>query len=336
MADGSIMAVGRCLEVPWGRTAAGTQVQLAPCYGNSSQQWVQRPDRTLINPGSGRCLTPDSASSLAVLRIQDCTGSSQQLWRTPSQNGREGALSGPGGRCLDIPNNDPRPGAVAIHDCNGTDAQRWVMTGDNALHAAGKCLDDVNAGHLERSERSTSTPATARRRSSGYSGRRLDGQPELRPLSDGGLGRPERRPRASGLHRFLAADLASGRPVDLQGCVWRRRRPVPRCHQWRVRQSGNETPIELWDLQRHCRPGVGYAPGWQVWFNPISGRCLDITNGSPASGNGFSHCAARLQRQWHPALGYPPGGSLLNPMSGRCLDVPVGLRPAGTVRGFTV
>jgi hypothetical protein len=327
MADGTMMAVGKCLDVTEGGTAAGTQVRLWTCLYTSAQQWILRPDRTLVNPASGRCLTPDSATSGAVMRLQDCTTSPQQLWTVPAQNGQEGALSGPGGRCLDVPNNDPRPGAVAVHDCNGSDAQRWTIVGDGALHAAGKCLDDLNA---DTSNGATIALVTCNGTVAQQWVLRADGS-VVNPNANRCLAAASGDPNAGlVLHDCAGSSLQTwhfGATAAFKGALYG---VASKCLDLinGGPTSGNGSPLELLDCN-------GTAA--QVWaarsdgslFNPISGRCLDITNGSPASGNGSTialhDCNQSGAQHWVPR----PNGSLMNPMTGRCLDVLGGVPSTG-------
>lgn len=324
MADGSIMAVGKCLDVADGGTAAGTQVRLWSCLNSSAQQWTQRPDGTLINPASGRCLTPDSATNLAMMRIQDCTAvRPEQLWRTPSQNGREGALSGPGGRCLDVPGNDPRPGAVAIHDCNGSDAQRWTVVGDGALHAAGKCLDDYGA---------IST-----------NGAKIDLYPCNGSVAQQWILRADGSVLNPNAGRCLTA--ASGdqdAALVLQDCAGL---PLQTWHlgatsSFKGAMSGvagrclggpnnaSDTQLQLYDCLG-AAVQVWEARGDGSLFNRLTNQCLDISYGTPSSGNGSQIAPHTCNRSGAQHWVARSDGSLLNPMTGRCLDVAGGVPSTG-------
>ena len=51
------------------------------------------------------------------------------------------------GKCLDVAAANPADGtAVQIYDCNGTNAQSWLIGSDNTLRALGKCLSTVGNG----------------------------------------------------------------------------------------------------------------------------------------------------------------------------------------------
>ncbi|MEU9951962.1 lectin [Streptomyces sp. NPDC047939] len=53
-----------------------------------------------------------------------------------------GALSGPGGKCLDATGNTGADGTpVQIWDCTGAANQRWTVQGDGSIRTLGACLD---------------------------------------------------------------------------------------------------------------------------------------------------------------------------------------------------
>ncbi len=84
-ADGTIRALGKCMDLTSGGTANGTQVQLYDCNGTGAQKW-QASGGSLINPQSGRCLDATGPSSANGTRLQiwDCTGGANQKWNLPS------------------------------------------------------------------------------------------------------------------------------------------------------------------------------------------------------------------------------------------------------------
>ena len=83
--DGTVEALGKCLDVAGGGTAAGTVVQLYECNGTGAQQWRRRADASLLNPASGRCLDTDGGGSGNGTRlvISDCNGGASQRWQGP-------------------------------------------------------------------------------------------------------------------------------------------------------------------------------------------------------------------------------------------------------------
>ncbi|MGO1056940.1 ricin-type beta-trefoil lectin domain protein [Crossiella sp. CA198] len=75
--DGTLRAYGRCLDVENGGTANGTTVRLFDCNGDNAQQWAMRPDGTLVNNQSDRCL--DAGRGDRVF-LYDCHAPPQQRW----------------------------------------------------------------------------------------------------------------------------------------------------------------------------------------------------------------------------------------------------------------
>ena len=56
--------------------------------------------------------------------------------------GTAGAVTGVGGKCLDVAGGSSADGtAVQLYTCNGTAAQRWTVGSDGTFRALGKCLD---------------------------------------------------------------------------------------------------------------------------------------------------------------------------------------------------
>jgi chitinase len=84
--DGTLRALGKCMDVTSAGTANGTKVQLYDCNGTGSQVWRQGSGSTLVNPQSGRCLDATGPSSANGTRLQiwDCFGGSNQQWTLPS------------------------------------------------------------------------------------------------------------------------------------------------------------------------------------------------------------------------------------------------------------
>jgi hypothetical protein len=141
-ADNTVRLLSRCLTA--GGTANRALVTIDACTGAPGQTWTHRADGTLVNPASGRCLdVPDSNTGPGAVQLQiyDCLGTDGQTWKLPP-----GAVTGPGGLCVDIANADPSSASTAqLYTCNGTDAQRWSVPGDGSVRVFGKCLD-VSSG----------------------------------------------------------------------------------------------------------------------------------------------------------------------------------------------
>ncbi|WP_328539872.1 ThuA domain-containing protein [Streptomyces sp. NBC_00344] len=65
----------------------------------------------------------------------------------PGDGTATGAITGYGGKCVDVPGAGTANGtAVQLYDCNGTAAQKWTAGTDGTVKALGKCLDVTAAG----------------------------------------------------------------------------------------------------------------------------------------------------------------------------------------------
>ena len=72
--DGTLRALGKCLDINGGATANGTKIQLWTCHGGNPQQWAAQSDGTLRNPASAKCLDVSGNSSAdgTVVHLWTC------------------------------------------------------------------------------------------------------------------------------------------------------------------------------------------------------------------------------------------------------------------------
>jgi hypothetical protein len=71
---------------------------------------------------------------------------SAYLTTSGSSSNPSGAVTGIGGKCVDVDNSGTANGtAVRLWTCNGSGAQRWTVQ-SGTLRALGKCLDVANSG----------------------------------------------------------------------------------------------------------------------------------------------------------------------------------------------
>ena len=84
--DGTVRALGKCLDVTGQGTANGTQLQLWDCNGSGAQQWTAESDGHLLNPQSGRDLdVPGGATTNGTrLQIYDPNTNAWQIWHLPA------------------------------------------------------------------------------------------------------------------------------------------------------------------------------------------------------------------------------------------------------------
>ena len=114
-------ASGRCLDVPGGNTANGTQPIIWDCSGAANQHWT-RSGQTL--QALGKCLdAPTNATAGAKAQLWDCHGGTNQQWTLNSDGTIRGAQSG---LCLDVDHNLTANGTVVLlWTCSAAANQRW-------------------------------------------------------------------------------------------------------------------------------------------------------------------------------------------------------------------
>jgi lysophospholipase L1-like esterase len=113
-------ASGRCLDVPGGNTANGTQPIIWDCSGAANQQWAYD-GQTLRS--LGRCLdSPTGATSGAKVQLWDCSGAANQRWSHtsggPIRNAQSGLCAEAGGTA--------NGSTVTLRTCTGSAAQNWT------------------------------------------------------------------------------------------------------------------------------------------------------------------------------------------------------------------
>lgn len=83
--NGTLQALGKCLDMAGGGTTNGTPVDLLTCNGTGAQTWQPQPNGALVNPQSGKCLddTGFSTTPGTQSQIWSCTGNANQSWQLP-------------------------------------------------------------------------------------------------------------------------------------------------------------------------------------------------------------------------------------------------------------
>ncbi|MEV6008134.1 ricin-type beta-trefoil lectin domain protein [Streptomyces sp. NPDC051976] len=118
---------GRCLDVPGGATANGTQVELWDCNGGTNQQWTQASNGALQVYGT-KCLDVLNQATTAgsPVAIWDCNGGANQQWTAKPDGTLVGVQSG---LCLDATGAGTANGtAIEIWTCNGGSNQKWTRS----------------------------------------------------------------------------------------------------------------------------------------------------------------------------------------------------------------
>ncbi len=239
--------------------------------------------------------------------------------------GPTGAVTGMGGKCLDVDTNSAVNGRAAqLWTCGTATGQDWSVKDDGTLRAFGRCLD-VNANGTANFTK-------------------------VQLWECNGSGAQQWRPQANGSLRNLqsgrcldvpAGNTADGTDLQIYDCnsqasqVWTLpgypTGPITgpgttnKCVDVDTNTATSGNAVQLWSCTG--------APGQQWAMHPNGtvrafGKCLDIV------GNGTANftkvqlwtCGSAGGQQWAPHS----SGSLRNPQSGRCLDLPAGNTTNGT------
>jgi hypothetical protein len=80
--DGTVRALGLCMDVANGSTENGTVIQLADCSGNPAQQFRLSEGSDLVNPQADKCVAvrDGNVQSGTPLQLWECTGEDSQKW----------------------------------------------------------------------------------------------------------------------------------------------------------------------------------------------------------------------------------------------------------------
>jgi hypothetical protein len=226
------------------------------------------------------------------------------------------AVSGTGGRCMDISNSQNANGArIWLWDCHGLWNQLWRPQPNGSLlnPQSGRCLD-INGYGTANGTIIQLWDCTG------------NWNQVWQPTADGAL----RNPQSGRCLDASGYGTANGTYLLLWDCtgnwnqVWQ---PQPngafvspqagRCLDVFNGNTANGTKVETWN----CNGG-----GAQQWVpqpngslvNPQSGRCLDVSAYGTANGSLVQlwDCTGATNQVWVPQ----PDGSLKNPVSGRCLE----------------
>ena len=80
--DGTVRAMGKCMDAAAAGTANGTAVQLYTCNGTGAQRFTLSPAGDLVNVPANRCvdIVDVNPASGAKLQLWDCAGGANQKW----------------------------------------------------------------------------------------------------------------------------------------------------------------------------------------------------------------------------------------------------------------
>ncbi|WP_310794819.1 arabinofuranosidase catalytic domain-containing protein [Streptomyces sp. TLI_171] len=245
--------------------------------------------------------------------------------RTDLPNGPQGAITGPGGQCVDVAADDTgaNGSAVQLWNCQTyAEDQHWTHNADGSLGTIGRCLDatgngtangtllelwDCNGGGaqkwIQQADGSLLNP---------QSGRCLDD-----PNGNSANGT---RLQLWDCNGAAAQKFAVGGGGPVAG-------PGGQCVDVAADDTGaNGSAVQLWNCQSYALD--------QHWTHAADtslrtlGRCLDVNGNGTAAGTQVElwDCNGVGGQKWIQQA----DGSLLNPQSGRCLDAPSGATANGT------
>ncbi|WP_163995907.1 RICIN domain-containing protein [Pyxidicoccus caerfyrddinensis] len=278
----------KCLDVRGGPTATGdgALIEQWSCTGQSNQAWTLtdkgQGQYQLAASSSGKCVEVINGATGNGAGIQQatCSGLSKQLWRLNSKgSGRYEVVAVNGGRCLDVTGGPTATGdgvLTELWDCTGEANQAWTLTPPTApppqstakplvAKHSGKCLD-VRGGV---------TAVSNGDRIDQYACTGLANQDWT--LKDMGGGQYEIIARSSG----KCMETINGGTANLTGI-----------QQW----DCTGLPRQLWNMQ-----SAG-ATGEYRFVHVPSGRCLDVTGGPTATGDGVLmelwDCTGEANQTW--------------------------------------
>ena len=116
----------RCVDVPNGDAAYGTQVQLWDCNGTASQSWLYSGTYKSLYVLRRACLEASGTTAGSPVTLQGCYARTRthQRW---DFNGDGSITDRRSGLCLDATNGDTTNGTkIQMWPCNGTVAQKWI------------------------------------------------------------------------------------------------------------------------------------------------------------------------------------------------------------------
>ena len=115
-------ASGRCLDVPGGKSANGTQPVIWDCNGAANQRWTTSGQAL---QALGKCLdAPADAAAGVKAQLWGCSGAANQRWNRNANGTISNVASG---LCLDVKGNAASAGSpVVLWNCTAAAHQVWT------------------------------------------------------------------------------------------------------------------------------------------------------------------------------------------------------------------
>ncbi|GAA1939693.1 hypothetical protein GCM10009738_11110 [Kitasatospora viridis] len=150
-------ALGKCLDDPNNKGAAGDIAQIWDCNNALAQEWSLNSNGTVTH--NGLCLDviggPSATANGTKVQLYTCNGWANQQWQVAQDSTGNWILRNPNsGRCLDDSLGSKTDGQqFQIWDCNNTDHQTWGFDlnpyrygGADALTAGGVTATGTRSG----------------------------------------------------------------------------------------------------------------------------------------------------------------------------------------------
>ncbi|WP_395835627.1 RICIN domain-containing protein [Archangium violaceum] len=287
----------KCLDVRGGPTATadGALIEQWSCTGEANQAWTLTDKGNgqyqLVASSSGKCVEVINGATANGAGIQQatCSGLARQLWNLRSKgSGRYEIVAVSGGRCLDVTGGPTATGdgvLTELWDCTGEANQSWALTLSPSTSNPAKPLVARHSGKCMGVRGGVSATANGdlieQWSCTGQSNQDWT-------LKDMGSGQYELISKSSG----KCIEAINGGTANLTGI-----------QQW----DCTGQPRQLWRMQ-----GAG-AEGEYRFVHVPSGRCLDVTGGVAATGDGAPlelwDCTGEANQTWTIGAPTPPIGS---------------------------
>lgn len=115
---------GKCVDVPWGNIAVGTELAIYDCNNRQNQQFAFLPSGEIKVGGLCVDAYGGHGNNGDHVGLWSCHGGPNQKWRLEN-----GSIIGMNNRCLDIAGGSRDNGAkLLLWDCHGGLNQKWNIT----------------------------------------------------------------------------------------------------------------------------------------------------------------------------------------------------------------
>ncbi|MEV0391097.1 ricin-type beta-trefoil lectin domain protein [Nonomuraea sp. NPDC050643] len=117
---------GKCIDVPGGNPADGSQLQIHTCNGTSAQDWTFAPDGTVRGMGMCMDVAWGSTADGANVQIANCSGNPAQQFVL---SGAGDLVNPQANKCVDVKDWNSADGAkLQIWTCGGGSNQKWARS----------------------------------------------------------------------------------------------------------------------------------------------------------------------------------------------------------------